>query len=181
MKLAGTILCVFLLVFLTACNANNEENKASSEQATVVSETEAGNFIIRLVADNAVYKEDENIKVEAKIKYVGEKEEIDIYYAKSPLWFQIRETTRGVDIPYEMENTLMKTTLERNKWHKEVFQYNEKNEEEYEDDFVKAFYEKESFPKGEYEIELYSDFYTREDNGEKQEHKYYTSIIIEVN
>jgi hypothetical protein len=166
-----------LLVLLSACTPENDLNEANAERSPVISETEAGDFTVRLVSERGYYKQDEQIRIGAQIKYTGDEEEIHITHADSPFIFEIREVTRGIDIPAGAENDSGETTLIRETWHRETYSKSMANNFE-ENEFLTEFYSHDGFPSGEYEIELNTEFYTADE--ERQRHHYYTSIMIQV-
>ncbi|MDQ0257247.1 uncharacterized protein YcfL [Evansella vedderi] len=177
-----TLISLFLLF---GCGTGQEVLTDESEVVLepIVSETEAGDYVIRLISEKSEYAADEPVKITAKLKYVGEKEEVKIYHAYSPFWFDIRETTRGIDIPYVMPLPLLETTLKRDEWfvqeYTKVGSYAE-GDDSPEVEFMKRFLEGEAFPPGEYEIELRTDFYTGSIDEKEEEHNYTTSILIQV-
>lgn len=173
-------LLTILTISLAAC-ANDENNEVEANNQTVISETEAGDFILRLVSEKAVYEAGEEVTIVGKLKYIGEEEELTISHAESPFWFEFVEVTRGIEIPFSMLEIERETALVQNQWHEKEYQKQTMyNEEDNEADFLNVFMNEEGFPPGEYEVELRSEFIVK--NGEsKEEHSYMSSIVIEVN
>ncbi|WP_096188070.1 hypothetical protein [Evansella halocellulosilytica] len=180
MKLRWSIPTGMILFLAVACGTEDELDEVHGSEP-VISETEAGDFILRLVSTQEVYDSDEEIDLTAKLKYIGDQDEITITHAMSPFWFEIVETTRGVEIPHAMEMPQLETTLERDKWYEELYEKNGGYIEEDEDsEFIAAFLEGNAFPSGEYEIELRTDFNTVENGEDEEQHNYTTSLMIQV-
>ncbi|WP_026688850.1 hypothetical protein [Alteribacter aurantiacus] len=152
---------VFLgaLLLFSAC-AEGEETEAVEAAKPLVSETEAGDFLLRLVSDQPIYKTAEEVKLTAKLKYIGEKERITLNHSQSPFHYQIEEVTRGIEVPFGRERIQLTTELERDHWYEESFTKPAISllSEDKDYKFYKSFVESEGFPPGEYEIELNSDF-----------------------
>ncbi|UCZ54164.1 hypothetical protein LGQ02_05215 [Bacillus shivajii] len=175
-----TFLIIIFVFTLVACGTNIEQDEVQGNEL-ITSETEAGDYLLRLISEKEVYEQAEEVVLKAKLKYIGEEEEKTIYHAMSPFWFDIVETTRGIEIPYVMNQPLLETTLERDVWFKETYKKSGSYSEEDENrEFIEAFLEGESFPPGEYEIELRTDFFTEDENGEEKNHNYSATLMIQV-
>ncbi|WP_416149073.1 hypothetical protein ACM26V_22950 [Salipaludibacillus sp. HK11] len=179
------------LLFLTSllmigCSIKSEDGQNDSdlegfiESEKIVSETEAGEFVLRLVSEKARYKLGEKVDVRGKLKYIGENAEIEISHSESPFFFEVIEVNRGVEIPYFLNEVLEMTLLKNNEWYEEEFHKRIDNHaaDEY-DEFFQIFMVEEGFPVGEYEIELRADFLTSAGE-ESESHNYNTSIVIDV-
>lgn len=178
---------LLLLFFIVAGCGNNEDAlddgtiNAQASIPPIVSETETEDYVVRFISEKAVYYEDEPVDLTAKLKYRGEEDEVTIFHGASPFWFEIRETTRGIDIPYVMTMQLLNTKLEQGEWYEEKYiKAGSFTEEDEHATFLKEFLSGETFPPGEYEIELRTDFYTGTSDVKEKEHHYTTSLIIQV-
>ncbi|WP_078577409.1 hypothetical protein [Salipaludibacillus agaradhaerens] len=159
---------------------NNEEDK-NEHEGLVVAETDAGEFILRLISEKAVYESKEQIQLTGKLQYKGEREELEIIHVESPLYFELHEVDRGVELLYYPTTELEeKTVLKQKEWYEEDYvkriSYSETDEHA---DFFHSFMEEPGFPPGEYEIELRADF-TILQEGQPITHQYATSLVIEV-
>lgn len=176
-----------LVILLSACNnletdqsRNENDNQGISETEKVISETDVGDFVLRLVSEKMIYKPGEEVYVKGKLKYIGEKNRIEITHSESPFFFGIIEINRGVEIPYSIDDIEKTTILEKNQWYEETYEkkltFGESSEHL---DFFRVFVDEDGFPEGEYEIELRTDFHTAKE-GDTEQHNYITSIVIEV-
>lgn len=169
----GSALCVQVLDDLLS-----QEHEAGQ----VVAETEEGDFALQLVSEKKAYKANEDVSLHAQLKYVGNKSEEMIYHAASPFWFTITEITKGITIPYAMDEPLILTTLKRGEWYAEEYKkaggYSEIDPSETKS-FIRSFLKEEGFPTGEYRIELEAKFFT-EYQEQKQHHALTVSLEITV-
>ncbi|MCE7793607.1 hypothetical protein K8O68_14375 [Salipaludibacillus sp. CUR1] len=162
-------------------NNEPEENEGEEEgNQPVVSETDAGDFMLRLVSEKAIYDPEEEVQLKGKLKYIGEAEELEIIHQESPFNFEMIEINRGAELPYPLKEIEQTSTLEQKQWYEEEYikriAYSLDDEHA---DFYQAFMNETGFPPGEYEIELRTDFaVTVEEVPEN--HTYTTSIVIEV-
>lgn len=159
---------------------HNETEKNENERL-VVSETDAGEFILRLISEKSVYESGEPIQLTGKLQYKGEKDELEIIHVESPLYFELLEIERGADLLYHPSNELEETTvLKQNEWYEEDYikriSYSEVDEHV---DFFQSFMEEPGFPPGEYEVELRADFAILQEE-QPITHHYTTSLVIEV-
>jgi hypothetical protein len=157
-----------------------EENEGEEGNQPVVSETDAGDFMLRLVSEKAIYDSEEEVQLKGKLKYIGEAEELEIIHEESPFYFEMIEITRGAELPYPLKEIEQTSTLDQNQWYEEEYikriAYSLDDEHA---DFYQTFMNETGFPPGEYEIELRTDFaVTVEEVPEN--HTYTTSIVIEV-
>ncbi|RKL65590.1 hypothetical protein CR203_19915 [Salipaludibacillus neizhouensis] len=176
------ILLIFIFnFFLIGCTQKEENVEALTEEDLVVSETAAGDFILRLVSKNAVYEAGEPITIVGKLKYRGNKEELVITYANSPFTFDIIESTRGVEIPFAVRSTFRNTILEYDQWYEEEYDKqalpNDNNDKTAV--FMSSYIKEEGFPPGEYEVEVRSEFMINTGQT-KEDHSYTTSILLDV-
>ncbi|MCR6110121.1 hypothetical protein HXA35_07255 [Bacillus sp. A301a_S52] len=159
---------------------NNEDEK-NEKEGLVVAETDAGEFILRLISEKAVYESEEQVQLTGKLQYKGEREELEIIHVESPLYFELLEVDRGAEFLYYPTTELEeKTVLKQKEWYEEDYikriSYSETDEHA---DFFQSFMKEPGFPPGEYEIELRADF-TILQEGEPITHQYATSLVIEV-
>lgn len=176
-----------LVILLSACNnfendqnLNDSDNPEISKTHKVISETDVGEFVLRLVSEKMFYQPGEEIHVKGKLKYIGEKDELEIAHSQSPFFFDMIEVNRGVEIPYLINDSGKTTILQTNDWFEETYVKKVAFSESDEDaDFLKVFADEDGFPVGEYEIELRTDFHTSQE-GESKQHNYTTSIVIVV-
>ncbi|MFA9557552.1 hypothetical protein ACERII_09625 [Evansella sp. AB-rgal1] len=177
---------LLILFFLTGCNNKDSLNETMGSFATdtIVSETAAGDYILRLVSDKIVYEVGDEVRMEAKVKYIGEKEKTSIQLGESLFLFDIRENTRGIHLPYKkVEMPSFTTELERNSWYSEVYDKKEAHSngsDEESEEFLKEFIDLQGFPVGEYEIEVTTNFFTQNEQEQREDHIYSTSLIVEV-
>ncbi|TMW70441.1 hypothetical protein [Alteribacter natronophilus] len=172
-----------LFLFLSAaCSGQEYLNDKADAAHPVVSETQSGDFLIRLVSDRAVYEETDHVELKAKLKYIGDEPQVTISHRTSPFWYRIHEITRGVDIPYVQDSPGSVMTLERDVWYEEQYVRRGATEGENGDrdqEFIRSFTQGPHFPPGEYEIELNSDFFIEKD-GERKKHIMATGLVLTV-
>ncbi|MCD8510654.1 MAG: hypothetical protein LRY73_12810 [Bacillus sp. (in: Bacteria)] len=187
-KIGIVLVATLLFPFLLGCSQGIQDETgsggvvgAAATGTSLVSETEAGDFVVRLISKKAIYEAEEPVELTAKLKYSGEEDKLSIFHGASPFWFHIRETTRGIDIPYIMNLPLKETKLKRDQWlevnYRKTGSYSEEDEHA---QFMKEFLEGDTFPPGVYEIELRADFYTGNFNVKEQKYNISTALIIEV-
>ncbi|WP_280768763.1 hypothetical protein [Salipaludibacillus daqingensis] len=177
---------ILLIILLTACSndtpdeTTNEINQSTRLSDTLVSETDVGDFVLRLISEKISYSPDEEVMMKGKLKYIGDEEEMEIGYLESPFFFDIVEINRGLEIPYMMDGTEQTTILQKNKWYEESFEkkigFRDSDEHA---EFYHLFMDEKGFPIGEYEIELRTNFETFIEE-EPERHNYISSIVIEV-
>ncbi|PYZ96455.1 hypothetical protein CR205_12090 [Alteribacter lacisalsi] len=176
---------VFLLAACGTGHAPEPENGSSGDGASgsgsapdpdegeygQTDEAEEGDFVYRLVSEEAVYGEHEEVSIYAELEYTGDEDSIDIYHAASPFHFPMKETTRGYDLMYGMNQPLEVTTLTAGEAYREEFVsiggYSEQDPDDYVA-FMKEVIEQDGFPEGHYIVEGFADFYVETDDGEDQ-------------
>ncbi len=184
-KGTGLYISFFVLVIasIVGCTSAEDVEETAEAAKPLVAETQTGDFLLRLVSIKENYEEGEDVEITAKLKYIGDQEEVRILHSSSPFWYRIQEVTRGIEIPYFMEDPSLETTLKRDVWYEEKYLktggYRDGEDEESKE-FVQSFVESDDFPEGEYEIELNSDFYLVNEDGEDQKQHVSTGIIITV-
>ncbi|PYZ99043.1 hypothetical protein CR205_10915 [Alteribacter lacisalsi] len=181
-SIAATLSFIALYALIAGCSGQDYMNDIAEASPPVISETQSGDFIIRLLADQAEYKESDNVGLKAKLKYIGEEDEVTISHRTSPFWYRIQEVTRGIEIPYIQDSPGSVMTLERDVWYEENYVRKgtiNSQASDRERDFIRSFAEGPHFPAGEYEIELNSDFFVEKD-GERKKHIMSTGLIITV-
>lgn len=173
------IVLLFTFIFI-ACSHEGNNTEEALEEDQIVSETDAGDFILRLVSEQAVYETGEKITITGKLKYVGDEEELKILHAESPFMFDIVEVTRGTEIPFHMTYISRDTTLKHGQWYQEEYEKQTLyNADDNQAEFMNSFMKEEGFPAGEYEVEVRSEFMVN--GGETSEdHSYTTSILVVV-
>jgi len=177
---------LFLVILLAACdNSETDQGESDkqrlSEEDKVISETDAGDFVLQLVSEKMSYKPDEEIYLKGKLKYIGDKDELEIAHSESPFFFDMIEVNRGIEIPYFVNEIGRTTILRTNQWFEEPFEKNKVHSISLDEhtDFFRIFADENGLPIGEYEIELRTDFHTAIEE-ESEQHHYITSIVIEV-
>ncbi|MBU9720841.1 MULTISPECIES: hypothetical protein [Bacillaceae] len=174
---------IVIIIMMVGCSSEEEHLYSSEGRDPIISETEAGDFIIRLQSSKGIYKEDESVKIVAKLKYVGEEDSITIFYGESPFLYDITETELGIhatNIHQRLENPTNEQLLDRGEWLEKEFNktFLSASDEEYLESF-EWFLDGEGFPAGNYEIELRTDFLTLNvDDDEFQQHNYSTNIML---
>ncbi len=135
------------------------QGEAPLAAGTLLAEARKGDFVLQLETEKANYRANEPVKLKARLKYDGPLPEVTIGHAASPLSFLIRETTRGIEIPYPMPTPLIRTKLKNGEWFEEAYAkaggYGEQDPDK---DFIKRFLTGEAFPEGRYEIAASADF-----------------------
>ncbi|PYZ94008.1 hypothetical protein CR194_00240 [Salipaludibacillus keqinensis] len=179
------VLCILFL--MSACNnqENDElENSAPEEEQKsekIASETDSGDFVLRLVSEKEMYESGEEVLITGKIKYIGGKEEIELTHSESPFYFEMIEVNSGAELSYSLQEIGATTVLKQNEWYEEQYEKGKSTFIEHNNhmDFQNAFIDDDGFPPGEYEIELRTNFHTNIEE-ESQNHNYITSLVIEV-
>lgn len=152
MKRYNCFTSVLILLF-ASCHTNTAEPEGR-EEAKIATETESGDFRLRLVSGKEFYQEGENVQLAGKLKYFGEQEQVEIEYRSTPFKFKLYETVRGEEIT-PLENKEMQTNLiTQGEWLEENYEKDIENT----NDFTQEFLEAEGFPPGYYEISLQADF-----------------------
>ncbi|RNA68482.1 hypothetical protein [Alteribacter keqinensis] len=176
----GAVLAAAMV--LTAGCTDKAAPESAEAAKPLVAETQSGDFLLRLVSEKPFYYSDEEVKLTAKLKYIGEKDRVTLSHKSSPFQYRIQEMTRGVDIPLTMEAITRETELKRDHWYDESFVkagVDLFDEAARDNEFIRSFEESDTFPAGEYEIELNSDFYVQMD-GEEVQQLVTTGLIITV-
>lgn len=186
-------LCMlFTLIFvfiLSSCTANEETKKKESllDEYKVMnhySTVKVKDFIYRIVSENKEYADNEKIKIYAELEYVGNEDQVTIYHAASPFYFDIEEKTRSYDIGYIMNQPLVKTTIVKGKPLREEYivgngGYSGDDPKEYVD-FMKTIMETKRLPYGYYILNGRADFYVETvKNGKNVEIDYNISSSID--
>lgn len=167
---------LLLSLILTACgttSTGSSPTPSPSEEPVkeVRAEVTEGDFIYRLVSEKNVYKEGEPWEFYAELEYVGELEAVMIGHAASPFYFDMKETTRGYQIDYFMNEPYIVTTLKRNEPYREKGHvgggYSEQDSNEYVE-FIKSLMNDE-YPHGHYVVNGATDFFLHDESvSEKQ-------------
>ncbi|GMK40458.1 hypothetical protein PCCS19_35140 [Paenibacillus sp. CCS19] len=144
-------------------NADGSQTPANLNTDAVpqVQEVKEGDFVYRLVAETAEDHAADSVKLYAELEYVGDQDEVTITHAMSPFYFPMKETTRGYDIGYMMEEPLITTALKKGEPLREDYYrsggYSADQDPEAYIAFMKEFMEKGFLP-GRYEVNGFADF-----------------------
>lgn len=169
-----TVISLLLLLscalIMGACGETKQSPNADRSQApasqmddaeTSAEEVKDGDFVYRLVAETAENHVADSVKLYAELEYVGDQDEVTITHAMSPFYFPMKETTRGYDIPYMMEEPLITTILKKGEPLRKQYTrsggYSEDQDPKDYIAFMKAFMEKGFLP-GRYEVTGFADF-----------------------
>ncbi|WNS75800.1 DUF3221 domain-containing protein [Bacillus sp. DTU_2020_1000418_1_SI_GHA_SEK_038] len=152
------------------------------EAVTTSAEAAEGDFIYRIVTENAEYKENNPVKLYAELEYVGDQEEITIYHASSVFHFPMIEKTRDIPIDYAMNQPLVSTIMKKGEPLRERYNgsggYAEEDEKELKQ-FMKRIMENQ-FPAGDYLVSGFADFYINTDEEEQKDFKIRAQIAFKV-
>ncbi|PWW00916.1 hypothetical protein DFQ01_11161 [Paenibacillus cellulosilyticus] len=168
---AGISLLLLLscMVWLTACgdkkSSNADSSQASANQtedtAPLAQEVKEGDFVYRLVAETAEDHSADSVKLYAELEYAGDQDEVTITHAMSPFYFPMKETTRGYDISYMMDQPLITTTLRKGEPLREQYRasggYSADQDPKDYIEFIKDFTANGFLP-GRYEVNGFADF-----------------------
>lgn len=165
----SVLLLLMCTMMLTACGDKNKPN-ADSPQAPAnqnvdevpsSKEVKDGDFVYRLVAETAEDQAAGSVKLYAELEYVGDQDEVTITHAMSPFYFPMKETTRGYDISYMMEEPLITTTLKKGEPLREQYRvsggYSADQDPKDYIQFIKDFTANGFLP-GRYEVNGFADF-----------------------
>lgn len=145
-----------------------------------------GDFIYRLVVNKERYNLGEVIELYAELEYVGDEKSVVIFHAGSPFYFPIFEKSRQYDIPYNMIQPLLSTTLNKGEPLREYSTggggYSEDQDSKSYIAFMKEIMQNR-FPVGEYVVSGFADFYVAADEKlgtEQQDYKIGAKVAFEV-
>ncbi|GGI10079.1 hypothetical protein [Gottfriedia solisilvae] len=168
MKKLFMLLTVMFVFMLSSCSSNEESKKKESilDEYKVMnshSEVRVKDFIYRIVSEKQEYANNEKVKIYAELEYVGNEEQVTIYHAASPFYFNLKEKTRNYDIVYGMNQPLVKTTIVKGKPLREEYfigngSYSGDDPKEYVD-FMKKIMDTKRLPYGYYILNGNADFY----------------------
>ena len=177
------MICLFGCLLLVGCNETKEplDNLHGSVQTYPNSfKTEADEFLYELQVNKNSFSKEEKIDITASLTYIGNKDEIVISHASSPFYFDIKETTRGYDIEYPMDQPLISTTLKNEEPLKIQYVpsggYSDLDAEAYRS-FIDEFLS-EGYPVGNYVVHGYVQFTVE---GEQHETELGGNIGFQVN
>jgi hypothetical protein len=146
---------------------NRPGNMPKNFTAKTQAEVTEGDFVYRIFSEKDKYKKGEQIKVFAELEYIGDKEEITIFHAASPFIFNLKELSRGFDLPAAMNEPLLSTTLKRGEPLRKEYGKSGDYVNGAQDDynlFKKRFLREKGFPDGKYVLDGQADFYFRISN-----------------
>jgi hypothetical protein len=135
-------------------------------------EVTEGDFVYRIFSEKEKYKIGEQIKVYAELEYIGDKEEITIFHAASPFIFNLKELSRGFDLPAAMNEPLLSTTLKRGEPLRKEYGKSGDYVNGAQDDyniFKKRFLKDKGFPDGNYVLDGQADFYIGNSNKKEED------------
>ncbi len=168
MKKLLMLLSVMFVFLLSSCTANEETKKKESvldeyKVMNIHSEVRVKDFIYRIVSKKQEYENNEKVKIYAELEYVGNDDQVTIYHAASPFYFNLKERTRNYDIGYGMNQPLVKTTIVKGKPLREEYivgsgSYSGEDPKEYVD-FIKSIVDTKRLPHGYYILNGSADFY----------------------
>lgn len=169
MKKLFMLLTVMFVFLLSSCTANEETKKKKEsvlDEYNVMnthSEVRVKDFIYRIVSEKKEYENNEKVKIYAELEYVGNEDQVTIYHAASPFYFNLKERTRNYDIEYAMNEPLIKTTIVKGKPLREEYRvgsggYSGDDPQEY-IVFMKTIMDKKQLPYGYYILNGNADFY----------------------
>lgn len=146
---------LMISLFLVACS--NSINVHVYEVQNREAETSIGDFQFRLVSEKEIYQDDEDLNLYGEITYVGDKEDIEIVHSSSPVFFNISEATRQLNIEDSVQDIGVTTTLKRDEPYR--ISYDKSNSFVADDqDFYHDFMELDGFPVGYYTVNGLTDF-----------------------
>jgi hypothetical protein len=125
----------------------------------LLSEEREGDFVLQVMADKSSYSQSDPVKLIIRMKYVGERSEVNISHAASAFSFLIMETTRDIGIGYMMNQPLIHKVLKQGEWLEESYiktgGYSDSDPDKA---FIQQFLQGEAFPEGTYRIIGQADF-----------------------
>jgi hypothetical protein len=186
------LLLLVCALMLSACggvqkspSADNSQAPANNQKKDVLpqaQEVKEGDFVYRLVAETAADQAADSVKLYAELEYVGDQDEVTITHAMSPFYFPMKETTRGYDIGYMMDEPLLATTLKKGEPLREQYRvsggYSEDQDPKDYIQFIKDFTANGFLP-GRYEVNGFADFNLLVDES-PQPHKLSATIAFTV-
>lgn len=148
--LISLFMCI--IVILTACVKNKEEEKESPSNIIVSNKDEI--FELKVYLDKDNYRSKEIIHCYATVEYIGEEDSITIYSSDPLVGFSLKDD-KYFDGTYGAETILMHTTFEKGKTVR--FDYKKSggwSEDDPNADFYKKFFSTKDLilPEGKYEI-----------------------------
>lgn len=157
------IVLIFSCLLLVGCNETTKQTQNLQERVDTYPnafQAESDDFRYELQVNKSTISSGDPIEITASLTYIGEKEEIVITHAASPFYYELKETTRGYDIGYPMDQPLIATTLKKGEplQHKYVTSggYGDQSEEAYRT-FMKQ-YLSGNYPVGYYVVKGYALF-----------------------
>ncbi|MNH98681.1 hypothetical protein D3C73_514240 [compost metagenome] len=144
----------------------------------IVRETQQGDYVLQVISVKNMYSLNEEVKITARLKYIGSKSKEMISHAASPFSFGVTEVKRNIGIPYIMNQPLITREMKKGQWHEESYmKTGGYGKEDPNLVFLKQFLEEPGFPDGTYKIQVNAHF----DTGEgEQKLKHNLSTVIQV-
>ncbi|TFB14603.1 hypothetical protein E3U55_13310 [Filobacillus milosensis] len=160
MKKVWLLVLLGLLVACKSTGAPSDKELNKHEVTDTSSEVRDGDFIYRLVTEQAEYEDGKDVKVYAELEYDGDQEFVEIVHGATPLYFPAKEVTRGYEMGYATNDPQLSTTLKRGEPIRKEYTgsggFSMSDPEEY-INFIHQVTDGD-FPKGFYKIQGYADF-----------------------
>ncbi|GEL08946.1 hypothetical protein [Salisediminibacterium halotolerans] len=174
---------ILAAVFLTACAENTAVNNEPDEtERRVVAETESEDYLLRAVSEQALYEEDDEVKVRVKLMYTGSDESKEIRGDDSPFQISWSNIDQNISWTPRVQDSASSIVLEANEWYEEVYTAAEAADGTDESEsFFADLQTEQRFPAGEYELEVDAEFLpVNSENGELAEEWISASLVFEV-
>jgi hypothetical protein len=174
-----------LLITLAATSCGNSDtstDRVKKEKTIVsnnqmISEVKVGDFVLQIISEKSAYKVNEDVKISARLKYVGKGKKQKIFHAASPFTFGVFEANRKIGLLSVMDQPLLSSELKRDEWLEKphtksaVYLNDDPNI-----DFQKEYMQNPGFPAGEYRIKVTADFFVKVGD-EEVDYKFSTKDI----
>lgn len=168
------ILCIFAVIFFVGCNTKDTLDHVNNNLS------KDGDFKLAVYSDKNKYKENTPIKLWATLEYMGENDQIDIWYDEPIIKLSIYG--EGNDFEWKTLSDLLLRTrvMNKNKEISESFKMPEGSIDDIDNEELKKFLENSELqlPSGSYKIIASTDFYMDKECTENI--KISTEITIKV-
>lgn len=94
---------------------------AAAEGEVLFVEIQEGDFVLRIESEKSSYRTDEEINLQAMLKYVGNKPSENIYHAASPFYLSVTNRTHNLSSLIFMNQPLITTKLKKGEWFAEDY------------------------------------------------------------
>ena len=179
----------FLLIFLLLSGCSHsafedpimETEKPELTTLQNMTEKQHGDFVLQIGSEKKIYKVNEEVKFIARLKYIGKLPEFRIFHAASPFYFEVKETTRDIYLPFAMDQPLLSTNLLKGEWLEG--EYNKiglfiDGDDDPNQIFNTELMKNPGYPEGEYEVKVTAKFYCAD--GEKKIDTEFSTESIKV-